>query len=169
MSINRKNNSGYLLLEIMVAVAMITMDLVAIVSTNRTSLRNSDVSKNQSVGTRYAQEGVEGVRRIRDQHGWRPFVNALNTIDSAPPPTSNNFWICLGTIPDYDDFLTSNSIDEADINTCTLDADDNFIRAANFVRDTATPDRVTITVVVSSNQGGRENRTQIETRLGDWN
>lgn len=66
---NLKNQSAQSLLELIIvlAIAIIVIGALAIVTI--TSLRNANLSKNQLQATKYAQEGMERVRSIRNRNG----------------------------------------------------------------------------------------------------
>jgi Tfp pilus assembly protein PilV len=57
---------GQSLFEVMFAVAVSSLILYAIVSVASVSVRNSNFSKNNSLGTAYAQEGIEYLRQLKD-------------------------------------------------------------------------------------------------------
>lgn len=61
-----KNNSGQSLFEIIIALAVATMIIVAIVTLAANSISNSIFSKNRSLATRFAQEATEWLRSQRD-------------------------------------------------------------------------------------------------------
>lgn len=57
---------GQTLIEILVALGIITVVVTALASVVVTSMGNVKFSKNQNQATQYAQEGIEIVRQIRD-------------------------------------------------------------------------------------------------------
>ena len=78
-----KFQQGQTLLEVMVAFAVVTMILVAIVSRGAESIRSAAFARSQVKATRYAQEGVEWVREQRDKMGWTNFEDEI-----APGPVT---------------------------------------------------------------------------------
>lgn len=65
---------GQSLFEVVVAIGVAALVLVAAVSLSTTSLRNTDFSKNNALATKYAQEGSEYIRQQRDTD-WTSFVS----------------------------------------------------------------------------------------------
>ena len=61
-----KNESGQSLFEIMLALAITTLIIVAIVALTATSIRNTTFSKNKTLASRYSQEATEWLRGERD-------------------------------------------------------------------------------------------------------
>jgi Tfp pilus assembly protein PilV len=57
---------GQSLFEVVFALGVIGIVMVGIVALATTSIRNASFSRNQSVATRYMQEGVEWLREQRD-------------------------------------------------------------------------------------------------------
>ena len=57
---------GQSLFEIMLALAVVTLVIMAIVSLTSTSIRNTTYSKNKTLATRYSQEATEWLRGERD-------------------------------------------------------------------------------------------------------
>lgn len=63
------SEKGQTLIELIVAIAVSILVLGSLVFATITSLRNAQLAKNQSQATKLAQEGLEGVRSIRDRNG----------------------------------------------------------------------------------------------------
>jgi Tfp pilus assembly protein PilV len=75
----KKLESGQSLFELVVAIAISALIIVAVVSLASTSIRNSDFSKNKSLAATYAQEATEWLRGQRDAD-----INAFVTHAQAP-------------------------------------------------------------------------------------
>lgn len=58
--------SGQSLFEVVVALAVVTLIIIALVALASTSIRNVDFSKNKTLATRYSQEAIEWLRGERD-------------------------------------------------------------------------------------------------------
>lgn len=58
---------GQTLIEVVIAISIIGVVLSGITAVVISSLSNADLSKNQSVATQYAQEGMEIVRQLRNK------------------------------------------------------------------------------------------------------
>ncbi len=99
-----KNEKGQSLFEIVVALAVSTLIIVAIVALASTSIRNSSYSRNNTVATRYAQQTMEWLRSERDIN-WNDFYAVASatpswcmteldwTISNAKPNCSDNEFI----------------------------------------------------------------------------
>lgn len=70
--------NGQTLLEIVVAVAIILLVLVALVSAVVSANRNAQFAKNQALATQYAHEGLEKARETRDKD-WKAFSQRSGT------------------------------------------------------------------------------------------
>lgn len=63
------NSRGQSLLELIVVMAVVIVIITALVFSSISSLRNSQLAKNQAQATRLAQEGMETLRILRDRDG----------------------------------------------------------------------------------------------------
>lgn len=66
MTIKNYYDAGQSLFEIILALAITTLIIVAIVSLTSTSIRNTTFSKNKTLASRYSQEATEWLRGERD-------------------------------------------------------------------------------------------------------
>lgn len=79
---------GQSLIEVVGALAIALIVILALVRVTVTSMRNANFAKNQALATQYAQEGMEKIRAYRDQNDWSTFVaNCNTTLTSLVPPT----------------------------------------------------------------------------------
>lgn len=62
------SEKGQTLVEVVVALGVAVLVIIALVAATTTSVRNAQFAKNQSLATKYAQEGMEKVRALRDQN-----------------------------------------------------------------------------------------------------
>lgn len=108
--------SGQSLFEVVVAIGVAALILVAAASLSTASVRNTTFSRNNALATKYAQEGGEWLRQQRDG-GWN---NLLDNTDK----------VCLGT-------LSWSS-------SCPIDA--TFSRSTEFVCKIFDPDTDTTAV-----------------------
>jgi len=82
---------GQSLFEVMFAVGIAALVMIAIVSLSTRSVKNSDFSKNNALATKYAQEGIEIVRQRRDSMGWDGFNTAyIDRGDNELPTTDSS-------------------------------------------------------------------------------
>ena len=73
---------GQSLFEVMFAIGIASLVLIAIVSLSTRSVKNSDFSRNNSLASKYAQEGAEWVRQERDTStDWSTFVTGRTGSD----------------------------------------------------------------------------------------
>jgi len=81
----RKTEKGQSLFEVVLALAIATLIVVALVALASSAIRNSTFSKNKSLATRYSQEATEWLRGERDAD-WDIFyartVNPLYCVKS---------------------------------------------------------------------------------------
>lgn len=64
---------GQTLLELILALGVIAVVLTGLVSAVTTSLRYGQSSQYRSRGVKYAQEGLELARKLRDSNSWETF------------------------------------------------------------------------------------------------
>lgn len=145
--------NGYLLIEVLISVVLIATTLTALVSLQRRSLSISDTSRNESVATRYAQESIEWIRKIRDEEGWIPFEQALSP--------SKDFCLNQELEHTFTNFLSLPS-------DCTGQAllQQIFTRTMHI---TITAGQANIVSEVSWQDGGRTHKTTKQTILYSWN
>lgn len=62
-----RKESGQSLIEVLAALAVVILVVLALVMVVTTSIRNATFAKNQSLATKYAQEAIEKVRAFRDE------------------------------------------------------------------------------------------------------
>lgn len=73
MKHDKRFTSGQTLLELVLALGVIAVVLTGLVSAVTSSLRYSQSSQLRSRGVKYAQEGLELVRKLRDSNTWSTF------------------------------------------------------------------------------------------------
>jgi Tfp pilus assembly protein PilV len=87
----KKYNKGQSLFEVVLALALSTLIIVALVSLVSNSIRNSSYSRNKTYATRYTQEATEWLRGQRDGD-WDVF--STNFLFCPTPPHVQ----CLDTL-----------------------------------------------------------------------
>lgn len=65
---------GQTIIEMLVAVGIIVVALTALVAATITAVRNAKFSQNTALATKFAQEGMEATRSIRDR-SWTELQN----------------------------------------------------------------------------------------------
>lgn len=78
-------SKGQTLVETIIALAVATLIVSALVVGATVSIKNARLAKDQSLATKYAQEAIERARSYRDQNGWTEFWD--DKIASPTPET----------------------------------------------------------------------------------
>ncbi len=84
--LNYQLSNGQSLFEVVVAIGIAALVLVGAVSLSTMSVRNSTFSRNDSVATKFAQEGSEYMRQQRDTD-WDGFIT--NYVSKSQPVCLN--------------------------------------------------------------------------------
>jgi Tfp pilus assembly protein PilV len=143
-----KSTSGQSLIELLTALAVVLLVIVALVRATTISLRSSSFSKAQSQATAYAQEAIEWVRAERDKD-WDEFsTRAGVTFCLNSEPVS---WLSEG-ICSADDYTLGG----------------RFKREATLTSVDGEVNQVEVRVVVSWLESGGEHQSQITTYLTNW-
>lgn len=74
MRISLHSDKGQTLLEIVIALGVIALVITGLVVAATSSLRFSQDGRLRSAGVRYAQEGIEKARELRDSGTWDDFL-----------------------------------------------------------------------------------------------
>lgn len=67
-SASKKNKSGFTIIEVMVAVFIVSLSLVGILALVDSNLKVQNLNKNTLIASQLAQEGLETVRNIRERN-----------------------------------------------------------------------------------------------------
>ena len=86
MRLNQAKTKGQSLLEVVVALSVALLVILALVRVTIIAMRNAQFAKNQAMATQSAQEVMETVRAYRDQNSWETFVNDCESITGAGLP-----------------------------------------------------------------------------------
>lgn len=90
---SNRGKKGQTLLEVVAAIALVTIVVTALVGLAVAAVRSANISKNRAQATSYAQEGLEALRSIRD----RSFDELKNCCTTATcqlvPPGAQ--WTCI--------------------------------------------------------------------------
>ena len=71
---NQSSNNGQSLIEMLAAIAVMIVVILALVAITTAAIRNASFARNQATATKYAQEGIEKVRAYRDGTDWAVFA-----------------------------------------------------------------------------------------------
>lgn len=137
---------GQTLVEVLVAVGVTTLLLVAMVAAVTRSLANAQFSKNKAQATKYVEEGLEVVRSKRDNAAsWAVF---LTTYPAGIKKLDSNLTFSDGCTQSN---KMTNSI---------------FARCIEFADESAEKRVITVTVYWSDGSG--THNTQASTYLTSW-
>ena len=73
LNFDPNQESGQSLLEVVIALAVALLVVIALVRLSVTSIRNATFAKNRALATRFAQEWIEETRQVRDEEGGEFF------------------------------------------------------------------------------------------------
>lgn len=85
-----KNNSGFTIVEILVAVAVISVVFTSLISIAATSLRNSNVNIRKTIGAHMA-DGLQEWIRWKKEDDWNDFVTRQGTWCFNTDPIGDNW------------------------------------------------------------------------------
>jgi len=139
---------GQSLIEVVVAVGITTLLLVALLSAVSISIKNSRVAKNRTIAVELAQQGVELMRTYRD-YNWTVFL-------------------AQATGTSYD--LPTNWTVTSDFNVCPTDFAifDIFKRCVTLTKIGIDDDRIELEVVVSWQEGSKLDQIAQSSQLSKW-
>jgi type II secretory pathway pseudopilin PulG len=138
-------NSGASLLEVIIAIGLVSVILMSLVSLSTKSVSNSTVSREKNQATRFTQETIEWLRQERDQ-SWTTFSDNVNR---------SNTW-CL---PENDWDIPGACSGQVIANT-------GFEREVSFNRPRA--DTIEVTVVTQWTESGNIHESRSATILTKW-
>lgn len=79
----KDSNKGQTLVEILLAVGVAALALMALTRAVTISLRSARYAKNKTLASQHAQETMEALRAYRDQSSWTDFSVEVNC--ESPP------------------------------------------------------------------------------------
>lgn len=144
---------GQSLIEVIVAIGIVTLVLAGLVSAVTFSLSNSQFARNKALATKYAQEGMEWLRVQRDAN-WYSF-NQMS-------PDSGSLY-CMSTLP-----ATVTTLPPGVCNTLVIDDTYDIFRREVTLTGVVADDRVNITLRVWWPQGTRDSEVSVNTILTRW-
>lgn len=139
---------GQSLFELVIAIGIVALVLVAILSASTISVRNSTFSKEQAIASRFTQQAIEWLRGQRDGD-W-------NTFKSRGSSTGTTW--CL------------NSLDWNSVGVCnSAIPSTNFSREAEIIYNPAADkDQITVTVSTFWTDGSKQHSIEVTTVLSNW-
>lgn len=146
---NNRNNKGQSIFEVILALGLISLIIVAIVAMAGLSIKNSSFSRNTTLATRYSEEALEWLRGQRDENWDSFYLNAQNLKWCLPSLS----WV------------------DAKIGVCGDDdqiSNTNLLREVDFGFDPLEPTSIETTVrIYWTDAGGYHEVTSI-TSFSDW-
>lgn len=110
-----KKTLGQSLIELLIALGIAAFVIVALVQSMVTGAKNTRFAKNQTLATRYSQQGIEKVRNLRDTLGWAGFYNTYNGADLCMDQGDPANWTSAPCTANLDNFfIRETTIDDAD-------------------------------------------------------
>lgn len=85
-------HKGQSLIEVLIALGIGVLVIVALVQSLVTSVKNASFAKNQNLATRYSQEAVESIRSERDKLGWSTMNTNFNNKTFCLPTGDSATW-----------------------------------------------------------------------------
>lgn len=142
------NQNGQIIVEVLFAVGIVAMCLIALTSISSTAINNGIYAKNAQLANRYAQEGLEVARRLRDRSaGWNSFYTTYT--NDRCLAGDNSFSSC-----------------NCSVSNPASNIDNFFFRCLTFTNDTA--ERKKITAKVSWADGSNRHTVEAVTFLTKW-
>lgn len=139
-----KRKNGQSMVEVLITLTIVTLCFVALVVVVVIAVRNARFANNSALANRYAQEGIEVVRLLRDQQGW-PYIAGL----SGDQGLDKNLNLSSG---------------------CgSANIDGFFTRCINFAPSGSPVDTSEVTVTVLWAESRRSHSVVTVTRLTKWN
>jgi len=142
-------------MEVVFALALISLVSVAIVGLATVSIRNNISSRNSTAAKRYAQETMDWLRKVRDVRPWSEFSASAGTY-------------CLPTLSEV------TTVDGWSIGTqggCDSDEADDYISGTQLLREldlTAGTDKMLVEVTVSWFDSKGTHVSKLTTELVKW-
>ncbi len=162
---HNKNKKGFSLMEVIIAIFVITIGITGAMSLITYSISNVAISKSKIIAVSLAQEGIEVVRNIRDTN-WIEDVDWNDGLDPAVdcPGGCRIQYSSLSLMS-----LSSNPALKIDGNSFyqyDVGADTRFHRKIEITNISA--NEIKVVSEVTWNERGRSPEVIAETRLYNW-
>lgn len=148
--------SGQTIVEVIVATGILALVLTAIVAGLALSVKNTAQSKFKALSSKLAQEGIESIRKFRDQLGWDTFYTILNNQGSG--------FYCLNTLPADVDSFQNLELGVCDSGFAVVGSE--FEREAYI--DIISADEISIEMTVSWDDAGTTREALINQEFKNW-
>lgn len=159
-----KSNSGFSIIEVMVAVGIISVGMMGVLSLMSQNVQVQAVTKNNLIASMLAQEGIELVRNIRDTN-WLTST-ATNYYDNIfATSTIDNIGIYTKSDLDFNDASSTLAIDSKGLYSAHGATSTIFKR---LITVSSTTDYMNIKSTVRWTRNGQNHDYVAETILYDW-
>lgn len=184
--IRKASLKGFLLPDVMIAVFVSTVAIVAILAALAPTLRGEFYKRDEIIATGLAQEGIELVRNVRDNN-WKTCAvsgetpcSAYKTAFEAPFPDPSSSSLCIDSSMDFlATGFNSSQITCAQSGGDILSTDDfgkytysGGSKASKFKREIIVSgsgtDKRSVTSTVTWDSGGSSHEVSISNTLYDW-
>lgn len=144
----KENISGQSMIETLIALGIGVLIMVALVQSIVTSIKNSQFAKNQTLATRFSQEGIELIRGVRDKLGWPGFYNSFNATTKCLGGSDYTLWST--TLP------------------CSVNAGDIFVRQASLSDPEGAGNQILVVVTTVWTDTAGNHKSEQQTLLTRW-
>ncbi len=144
-----KSESGQSLIEVLTALAVVLLVIVALIRATTISMRSSSFSKAQAQATAYAQEAIEWIRAERDKD-WNGISSRAGTTFCLNLESLS--WLSEGLCPADDGYTLGG----------------RFKREATLISVGGEGNQVEVKVVVSWQDSSGEHQSVLTTYLTNW-
>lgn len=138
------------MIELLIAIGIAVIIIVALVQGIVASVKNSQFAKNQTLATRLSQEAIEKIRGERDKTGWPTFYNTYNATTMCIPDGDSTTWTTK--LP----------------TGCGANTNNIFSREANFTDPAGSGSQFLIVVTTTWTDSSGIHASEQRTYLGKW-
>lgn len=114
MKVSTGTNSGFTLIEVMVATAVVVLVMITISTGVSYSIKNTRFSREKLKSLHYATESIEWLRLQRDTLGWQGFSSQLAALNIVPGAVA---YLCVPSITSGTEATSLDSLEIATITT----------------------------------------------------
>ncbi len=99
------NQTGQLLIEIIIVVVVVAVMFTALAAILTSSVRNADYARHKSIANKYVIEGLEATRSIKERD-WFYLYNMAHGNELGLTKDGNNNWVFSGSFDNPADGFT---------------------------------------------------------------
>ncbi len=185
MQNKKQKNRGFTLVETLIAIAIFTTSIIAIMSVLANGISNTTYAKNKMIASYLAQEGIEYIRNMRDSYvlygsdpttGWTDFTDQLYSFKCFTPDfpygcgadvdslIKNKLFACNS---DGSNNPCNLYVNDGDYNSSTVGTDSGFVRKIQVEAIDMTKE-IKVNSTVSWKQGDNTNTVTFSENLFNW-